>query len=83
VTPPVNSNSHAVAKVLAGLISMGFLACYGYMFNRGGVEKDAAETMRIIEKEAAEVTRTIEQQKQTNLQKQKKTVDSAGDQKNM
>jgi hypothetical protein len=47
-------NPDANKKLLGGIVSLGVLIYLGYMFYGGGVEKEAAETMRTIEQQVAQ-----------------------------
>ena len=48
-TPPPQEG----AKILGALIGLGAILYGGYMFYGGGIEKEAAETMRTIEQQVA------------------------------
>lgn len=57
------------AKVLGALISLGVFAYMGYMFYGGGIQKEAAESMRSIQQQVATDTET-----QYNITKQSGTA---------
>ena len=54
MSQPPSPDPDAGTKLLGGLISLGVLFYVGYMFYGGGVEKEAAETMRTIEQQVAQ-----------------------------
>jgi len=51
---PPSPDPDAGTKLLGGLVGLGVLFYLGYMFYGGGVEKEAAETMRTIEQQVAQ-----------------------------
>jgi hypothetical protein len=48
-----SQDPEAGAKLLGGVVGLGVLFYLGYMFFAGGIEKEAAETMRTIEQQVA------------------------------
>ena len=57
------------AKVLGALLSVGAFAYMGYMFYGGGIQKEAAESMRSIEQQVA-----TDSEAQYNITKQSGTA---------
>ena len=57
------------AKILGAIVSLGVFLYLGYMFYGGGVEKEAAETMRTIEQQVA-----TDSEVQYNITKQSGTA---------
>lgn len=54
MSQPHSPTPDSGTKLLGGLVSLGVLIYLGYMFYGGGVEKEAAETMRTIEQQVAQ-----------------------------
>ena len=54
VSQQPSQDPEAGAKLLGGLVGLGIFFYLCYMFYGGGVEKEAAETMRTIEQQVAQ-----------------------------
>jgi len=69
MTQPPTPNPQDGAKLLGAVVSLGVFLYLGYMFYGGGVEKEAAETMRTIEQQVA-----TDSEAQYNITKQSGTA---------
>jgi len=73
MTQPPTPNPQDGAKILGAVVSLGVFLYVGYMFYGGGVEKEAAETMRTIEQQVA-----TDSEAQYNITKQSGTAIDRG-----